>query len=642
MRADSVTRSGRWSVIRAGWLGALLGLLLASWGEAAAQEVPAAARREFKRIESTLADAERFLQASRFDRAGGKLTEAVNALQPVAAAPSPELIEAAKPLFDRVKGIHGQLSLEGVEVPNLAALEIAFGGDAGEPIMGGVSFDKEIAPLLVGKCGRCHVSEARGDFQMADYNQLMTGTAGGRVVLAGNGEGSRLVQVIEEGDMPRGGGRVTPEELTLLKKWIDEGARASAAVRASNLAVLAQAAGGTTERPKAPELQWATGDETISFASDVAPIMIEHCSGCHLETQNVSGQLNLQTFAGWLRGGASGPMITVGQPEESLLIQKLRGTAGGDRMPRGRDPLAEEEIETISKWIQEGAKFDGMAGDQSIIVVYGQAKAIKASHEELRAERMSLAESNWKLGLPSVTAERIESDNFLVLGNADRTVLETVSKRSEALAPAVVRWFRGNSREPFVKGRLTLYVFRGRYDYAEFGTMVEKRQVPAEWTQHRRYDVIDSYAALLPPREIEEETLDGLLVQQLAAAYAAQLGKNVPAWFANGCGYLAVTKLAREDTRIKQWETLVPTLISRMEKPDDFLAGRMPEDHAGLVAMTFVDRMSQDTRRWNAFLSALRKGEDFATAFQATYGGTPADWVGAPAAGNPSNSRRQR
>ena len=126
MRADSVTRSGSFSVIRAGWLGALIGLLLVGCGETTtAQEVPAAARREFKRIESTLADAERFLEASRFDRAGGKLTEAVNALQPLTAAPSPELIAAAKPLFDRVKGIHGQLSLEGVEVPNLAALEIA-------------------------------------------------------------------------------------------------------------------------------------------------------------------------------------------------------------------------------------------------------------------------------------------------------------------------------------------------------------------------------------------------------------------------------------------------------------------------------------------------------------------------------------
>ncbi len=59
---------------------------------------------------------------------------------------------------------------------------------------------------------------------MASYAQLIKGGKDGIVVQPGNGKGSRLYEVIESGDMPRGDGKVLPEELTLLVRWIDEGA----------------------------------------------------------------------------------------------------------------------------------------------------------------------------------------------------------------------------------------------------------------------------------------------------------------------------------------------------------------------------------------------------------------------------------
>jgi hypothetical protein len=47
----------------------------------------------------------------------------------------------------------------------------------------------------------------------------------GRVVLfAGSSRSSRLVEVIESGDMPRDEKEVTSEQLDMLKKWIDQGA----------------------------------------------------------------------------------------------------------------------------------------------------------------------------------------------------------------------------------------------------------------------------------------------------------------------------------------------------------------------------------------------------------------------------------
>lgn len=48
--------------------------------------------------------------------------------------------------------------------------------------------------------------------------------------------------------------------------------------------------------------------------------------------------------------------VEPGNPDDSYLIHKLEGTqAVGDRMPRGRPPLAPEEIAAIRQWIADGA-----------------------------------------------------------------------------------------------------------------------------------------------------------------------------------------------------------------------------------------------------------------------------------------------
>lgn len=84
----------------------------------------------------------------------------------------------------------------------------------------GVSFSKQVAPLLTAKCGGCHISGRRGGFQFTSYEALMkTG-----MVQKGQAGSSRIVEVIETGDMPRGGGKVSKDELNTLTSWIDAGA----------------------------------------------------------------------------------------------------------------------------------------------------------------------------------------------------------------------------------------------------------------------------------------------------------------------------------------------------------------------------------------------------------------------------------
>ena len=121
----------------------------------------------------------------------------------------------------------------------------------------------------------------------------------------------------------------------------------------------------------------ADGDDTpgegeVQFGRDIRPIMErprenmdgKGCNGCHYRTAanhtgtDLSG-LDLSTL-GELRkgGGSSGPRIIVpGKPNESVLIQALRGQyAYSSRMPKGGPYWGTKEMDLVTKWIEQGAK----------------------------------------------------------------------------------------------------------------------------------------------------------------------------------------------------------------------------------------------------------------------------------------------
>jgi mono/diheme cytochrome c family protein len=232
----------------------------------------------------------------------------------------PGLIPLLEPLFAELSPSHARLELEGVTLPPLKHPE-----EAGKSPQDGVSFRNQVAGILVSKCGRCHVSSARGGFRMASYDALLRGAGAGIVLVPRDAEGSRLIEVIESGDMPRGGLRVTEEELATLKAWIAAGAEYDGEDPSASLTSL------TSERETGPErlpVVRATGEETVHFARDLAPVLAERCAGCHGDGRQNAGQLNLSNFEALLRGGENGPVLVPGEASESLLVRKLRGTAG--------------------------------------------------------------------------------------------------------------------------------------------------------------------------------------------------------------------------------------------------------------------------------------------------------------------------
>lgn len=90
-----------------------------------------------------------------------------------------------------------------------------------------------------------------------------------------------------------------------------------------------------------------------SYAKDVAPILAANCAGCH--AGNIAmGKFDLGGFDGIQKGGHSGPAIVPGKSAESLLYLRITGTVA-PAMPLNGKKLADDDIETIRKWIDAGA-----------------------------------------------------------------------------------------------------------------------------------------------------------------------------------------------------------------------------------------------------------------------------------------------
>src|SRR5687767_4385788 len=61
------------------------------------------------------------------------------------------------------------------------------------------------------------------------------------------------------------------------------------------------------------------------FEQKVRPLLIKHCYSCHsAEAKKLKGELLLDTRAGVLKGGTSGPAVVAGDPGKSLLVKLVR------------------------------------------------------------------------------------------------------------------------------------------------------------------------------------------------------------------------------------------------------------------------------------------------------------------------------
>ncbi len=89
-----------------------------------------------------------------------------------------------------------------------------------------VSFASDVQPLLSTYCTQCHGLE--GGLDLSSFQTVMAGGLSGTPVVAGDSDASLLVKRIEgtvPPVMPSVGLPLSADQISLVRRWIDEGAK---------------------------------------------------------------------------------------------------------------------------------------------------------------------------------------------------------------------------------------------------------------------------------------------------------------------------------------------------------------------------------------------------------------------------------
>ena len=99
--------------------------------------------------------------------------------------------------------------------------------------------------------------------------------------------------------------------------------------------------------------------DAVDFQRQIKPLLEANCLSCH-GSEKPKGKLRLDTRAGALKGGDSGPALVAGKPGESRLYASTVLPADhDDLMPPANKggPLSKAQTELLRSWIEQGAKW---------------------------------------------------------------------------------------------------------------------------------------------------------------------------------------------------------------------------------------------------------------------------------------------
>jgi mono/diheme cytochrome c family protein len=413
---------------------------------------------------------------------------------------------------------------------------------------------------------------------------------------------------------------VSADEIGMLIRWIDAGAKCDADPNA-DLAAVARAA--AVPPPAAAPMAAAAaplkpGD--VAFSSDVAPILLDQCGNCHGDREP-EANLRMTSLESLIQGGRSGPAVNPGKGSESLLVRKLRGVdIEGQRMPLGKPPLTADQIATIATWIDQGARIDLLSPTAPLEAVAAAGRARRLSDEQLTKLRLAAAESLWRRFIPDEPPVVELRPGFGLVGNLPEARLEELAAETEAVAGRV-RAELGAGDGPLLKGGVILYVFRKSYDYSELWQVVLGQERPKGVTAHAGVAGDVAYGALVLPAgdEVAEDTRL-LLAEQLTAAALA--GRGLPPWFCRGVGRAVASRIAPKSMLAQTWKRDAGAAVKELGSATDYFAGRADPSAAALAGGGFLGAVLS-SGKLAQFVAAVDGGASFDAAFQKVFRSTP-------------------
>ncbi len=121
-------------------------------------------------------------------------------------------------------------------------------------------------------------------------------------------------------------------------------------------ATTASTTGSTTPKtePVSSPDKKTEGSTADTAFTPVGKILTANCASCHGANKPKAG-ISLVDYAGVMKGGKEGVIVSAGKPDESPIVMALKGTGGKKQMPPGKK-LSDADLATIEGWIKDGAK----------------------------------------------------------------------------------------------------------------------------------------------------------------------------------------------------------------------------------------------------------------------------------------------
>lgn len=231
------------------------------------------------------------------------------------------------------------------------------GGNGNDPSLDGdVSFMADVQPIFNSKCVACHHEghvimdvDLENPFDDDDgiirreNTWLSEGSDEEYLVDPGNPDNSFLITKVADPNldihidgkmMPYQPPRLSEEELAAVRQWIEDGA-----------------------------------EDSEFFAENVAPIfgteashrpsLAGKCTYCHYpgapSGMSVTDPFDPEEGMVGVDSRYDGKIVAPGDPEASMLMQKLTGDGPGAQMPLHASRLTESEVDALRTWIAAGA-----------------------------------------------------------------------------------------------------------------------------------------------------------------------------------------------------------------------------------------------------------------------------------------------
>ena len=164
----------------------------------------------------------------------------------------------------------------------------------------------------------------------------------------------------------------------------------------------------------------------IDFATKIKPLLESRCLSCHGKDDPESGfQLDTREHA--LKGGYAGVAIEPGSAEKSSLYAMISQThADGVIMPAEGDPLSDEDVAIIKRWIDEGLAWP----DDHVLVAHEENAAKKKAREWWSLQPIEkpavpeVSQPAWvRNGIDAFILARLDQEGVTPSPEADRETL---------------------------------------------------------------------------------------------------------------------------------------------------------------------------------------------------------------------------